>query len=47
MNRLVEGTGVVTSPEVQAAQRERHQELDGGDPRETYLEFGRRIGVVE
>jgi uncharacterized peroxidase-related enzyme len=47
MNRLVEGTGVVTSPEVQAAQRERHQNLEAGDPRETYLEFGRRIGVVE
>lgn len=47
MNRLVEGTGVVTSPEVQAAQRERHEDLESGNPSETYLEFGRRIGVVD
>jgi uncharacterized peroxidase-related enzyme len=45
MNRLVEGMGVVTSPAIQAAQRDRHQ--GSGEPgKEPYMDYGRRIGVV-
>lgn len=43
MNRIVEGCGVVTGPEVQAEQRARHTQL-GADP-ETYRRFGRRLGL--
>jgi uncharacterized peroxidase-related enzyme len=44
MNRLVEGCGVKTSPEVQAEQRERHRQLkDVPDP---YRRFGRMLGII-
>jgi len=49
MNRIVEGTGVVTNEAVQAATRERHL-ANAGDERErrdTYTAFGREIGVLE
>ncbi len=43
MNRIVEGSGVVTSPEVQAEQRSRHARSP--DDPETYRRFGRRLGL--
>jgi uncharacterized peroxidase-related enzyme len=44
MNRLVEGCGVETSPEVRAEQRERHQQMkDVPDP---YRRFGRMLGII-
>ncbi len=44
MNRIVEGCGVVTSAEVQAEQRERHEQMkDVPDP---YQRFGRRLGII-
>ncbi len=46
MNRLVEGMGVVTSPAIQAAQRARHQQAGEPNP-DPYLDYGRRIGVIE
>lgn len=43
MNRIVEGCGVVTSPEVRVEQRARHEQLRA-DP-ETYRTFGRKLGL--
>lgn len=45
MNRLVEGCGVTTDMERIAGQRERHLQ-SAGDP-ETYLNYGRQLGVVK
>lgn len=45
MNRLVEGMGVTTSPAIQAAQRERHQQT-ASPSAEPYMDYGRRIGVI-
>lgn len=47
MNRLVEGMAVVTTPAIQAAQRERHHKAADAPPRpDPYMEYGRRIGVI-
>lgn len=43
MNRIVEGCGIVTNPDVQAEQRARHMQFRE-DP-ETYRKFGRRLGL--
>lgn len=47
MNRIVEGMGVTTSAAIQQAQRERHQRASNAPPdKNTYQQYGRRIGVI-
>ncbi len=46
MNRLVDGMGVKTSPAIQAAQRERHQQAEAPSS-QPYQDYGRRIGVID
>ena len=46
MNRLVEGMGVTTSPEIQAGQRARHERGALADSATPYQDYGRRIGVL-
>ena len=43
MNRIVEGCGVVTDPQVTAEQRARYEALK--DDPATYRTFGRRLGI--
>ncbi len=43
MNRVVEGSGVVTDAAVQAEQRERHEGLKGRS--DTYRQFAARLGL--
>lgn len=45
MNRIVEGTGVVTNEAVQAAQRSKHAETVGRPT--PYTDWGRTIGLVD
>jgi len=48
MNRLVEGMGVQGSAAIRKAQQERHTEnKEHGDVSQTYMNYGRRIGVIK
>ncbi len=48
MNRIVDGMGIATSPEIRARQRERHQRATGEPVNESaYLDYGRKLGLVE
>jgi uncharacterized peroxidase-related enzyme len=48
MNRIVDGMGIATSPEIQARQRARHQRsADEPVNLSTYEDYGRKLGLFE